>query len=103
MKMNYSKMRSESSEYTWKAKVILIHLENYLEESAQDVWMHGRHAKDIWERNRMDPDMHTTWWNVGTQKQMEMVPRAFREQSEQNDQMDTVRTPVNLILEALRE
>ena len=34
---------------------------------------------------------------------MEMVPSAFREQSEENDQMDTFRTPLNLILEALRE
>ena len=32
MKMEYSKMRSESSECTWIAKAILIHLDNYLEE-----------------------------------------------------------------------
>ena len=55
------------------------------------------------KRNRMNPDMHTTWWNVKTQKQMDMVPRAFREQSEENDQMNTIRTPVNLIPETLRE
>ena len=50
MKMEYSKMRSESSECTWKAKAILIHLERNWEECAQEVW----------ERHRMSPDMHTT-------------------------------------------
>ena len=36
--MENSKMRSESSEYTWKAKAILIHLESHLEERVQEVW-----------------------------------------------------------------
>ena len=43
------KMRSESSECTWKTQVILIHLENYFEERAQKVW----------ERRLMNPDVHT--------------------------------------------
>ena len=30
-------MRSESSACTWNAKAILIHLESYLEECAQEV------------------------------------------------------------------
>ena len=38
MKVEYSKMRSESSECTENAKVILIHLERYLEGCAQEVW-----------------------------------------------------------------
>ena len=38
MKMEYSKMRSESSECTWNANAILIHLESYLKECAQEVW-----------------------------------------------------------------
>ena len=93
MKMEYSKTRSESSECTWNAKAILIHLESYLEECAQEVW----------ERNRMSPDLHTTWWNVKIRKLMEMILMLFREQSEEDDQMNTVRKPVILIPETLRE
>ena len=37
MKMEYSKIRSELSEYTWKAQASLIHLESYLDERAQEV------------------------------------------------------------------
>ena len=48
MKMEHSKMRSESSECTWIAKAILIHLESYLEISCA-----------VWGRNWMNPDMHT--------------------------------------------
>ena len=48
----------------------------YLEECAQEVW----------ERNRMSPDMHTTWWNVKIRKLMEMILMVFREQSEEDDQ-----------------
>ena len=55
LKMEYSKMRSESTEYAWKAKDVLIHLESHLEEP----------AREVWERNPMNPDMHTSWWNVG--------------------------------------
>ena len=73
-------MRSESSACTWNAKAILIHLESYLEECAQEVW----------ERNRMSPDMHTTWWNVKIRRLMEMILMVFREQFEEDDQMNTV-------------
>ena len=38
IQMEYSKMRSEPSEYMWKTSVILIHLENYFGEYAQEVW-----------------------------------------------------------------
>ena len=93
MKMEHSKMRSGSSECTWNAKAILIHLESYLEECAQEVW----------ERNRMSLDMHTTWRNVKILKPMEMILMVLREQSEEHDQMNTVRKSVNLIPETLNE
>ena len=35
----------------------MIHLENYLEERAQKVWLHEKHAVGIWERNRTNPDI----------------------------------------------
>ena len=66
MMMEHSKMRSESSEYTWNAKAILILLENHLEECA------------VWDRNRMSPDMRPTWWNVKNWKLMEMILTVFR-------------------------
>ena len=91
--MEFSKMRSESSECTWNAKAILIHLESYLEDCAQEVW----------ERNRMSLDMHTSWLNAKIRKLMEMILVVFREQSEEDDQMNTVRKPVFLIPETLRE
>ena len=68
MKMEHSKMRSESSEFSWRAKAILIHLKNYFEECAQEVWV----------RNGMSPDLHTTWWNVKTRKTKEMILTVFR-------------------------
>ena len=86
MKMKFSKMRSESSECKWNAKDILIHLESYLEECAQEVW----------ESNRRSLDMHTTWWHVKNSELMEMILMVFREQSEEDDQMNTVRKPVIL-------
>ena len=50
IQMVFSKMRSEPSEYMWRIRVILIHMESYFKERAQDVW----------ERSWMNPDMHTT-------------------------------------------
>ena len=54
--MKYSKMRSESSEYVWETTGaftnswrIKLALESYF----------GQHAQEVWERNQMDPDMHT--------------------------------------------
>ena len=85
LKMEYSMMRSESSEHTWKEKVIMIHLWTHSEECAQEVL----------ERNRMSPDMHTSWWHVKIRKLMETMQMVFTEQSEENDQMNTVRTPAN--------
>ena len=49
IRMEDSKMRSERSEYMWKTRVILIHLENHF----------GKQAQEIWERNWMSLDMHT--------------------------------------------
>ena len=56
IQMEYSKMRSESSEYVWKTRVILIliHSESYF----------GRHAQEVWERNWMTPDMHAMLWDT---------------------------------------
>ena len=93
LKIEYSRMRSESSECTWNAKTILIHLDSYLEECAQEVW----------ERDRMSPDLHTTWWSVKIRKVMEIILMLFREQFEEDDQMNTVRKPVILIPDTLRE
>ena len=49
IQMEYSEMRSEASEYMWKTRAILIHLENYF----------GKYAQEVWERNWMNLDMHT--------------------------------------------
>ena len=38
IQMEYSKMRSEPSEYMWRTRVILIHLESHFEERAEEVW-----------------------------------------------------------------
>ena len=46
--------------------------------------------------------MHTTW-NVKILKPMEMILIVLREQSAEVDQMNTVRKPVILIPETLRE
>ena len=55
IQMGYSKMRSESSEYMWETTGAFINiwrikiaLESYF----------GKHAKEAWEKIRMDPDMH---------------------------------------------
>ena len=47
---------------------ILIHLEDFSEARAQEVW----------ERNRMISAWHTKWWNVKTWKLMEMILMVFR-------------------------
>ena len=51
----------------------------------------------------MSSDMHTAWWNVKIRKLMEMILMVFREQYEEDDQMNTVRKPVISIPETLRE
>ena len=93
VKMEYSKMRSESSECTWNGQAMLIHLESYLEECTQEVW----------ERNLMNLDMHIACWNVNILKPMEMILMVLTEQSEEDDQMNTAGEPVILIPETLRE
>ena len=87
IQMGYSKMRSEPSDYMWKTRVILIHLENNF----------GKYAQEVWERNWMNPDMHTvlldtkllnaTLFNMYNTISMETILKALREQSKEDDQM----------------
>ena len=87
IQMGYSKMRSEPSEYMWKTRVILTHLENYF----------GKYAQEVWENNWMNPDVHTmlldtkllnaTLLNMNNPILMETILKKLREQSEKNDQM----------------
>ena len=89
LQMAYSKIRSEPSEHMWKTTDILIHLESYF----------GKYAQEVWERNRMDPDMHTvlldtkllkaTLLNMFNPILMVTILKKFREQSEKDDQMKT--------------
>ena len=51
----------------------------------------------------MSPDMRTTLWNANIRKPIEMILMVLREQSEENDQMNTVRTLVIFIPGTLRE
>ena len=58
---NVQKMRSESSEYVRKTTGfftnswrIMIALESYFEE----------HAQEVWDRNWMNPEMQTTFLNT---------------------------------------
>ena len=67
IQMGYSKRRSESSECMWKTAGALLNswrikmaLESYFEERAQEVW----------ERNWMNPDMHTTLMDMNNLKMM---------------------------------
>ena len=85
--MEYSKMRSKPSEHMWKTRVILIHLENYF----------GKCAQEVWERNWMNPDMHTMLLDTKLLNAMlfnmyksnidETILKALREQSKEGDQM----------------
>ena len=57
IQMEYSKMRSKSSEFSWKTRSFFTNswrirtaLGSYFEE----------HAQEVWERIRLNPDMHTT-------------------------------------------
>ena len=51
----------------------------------------------------MDPDMHTTLWNVNIKKPREMIQMVLRERFEEDDQMNTAGEPLILIAETLRE
>ena len=67
--------------------VISIHLENNF----------GKYAQEVWERNLMNPDMHTmllgtkllnaTLFHMYNPISMETVLKELREQSTENDQM----------------
>ena len=70
-----------------KCRVILIHLENYF----------GKYAQEVWERNWMNPDMHTmlldtkflnaTLFNMYNPMSMETILKALREQSKEEDEI----------------
>ena len=87
IQMEYSKMPSGPSEYMWKTRGISIHLENYF----------GRDAQEVWERNWMNPDMHTmlldtkllnaTLLNMYNPVLMETILKKFLEQFIKDDQM----------------
>ena len=89
IQMKFSLMRSEPSEYMWKTRVIVIHLENYFEKYAQEVC----------ERDWMNPDMHTllvdtkllnaTLLNMYNPISTETILKKLREQSTMDDQMQT--------------
>ena len=49
----------------------------------------GKHAQEVWERNRMDPDMHTMFSNRDNPKLMELHFQKLRKQSKKDDQMRT--------------
>ena len=55
-------------------------LESYFEKSAQE----------IWERNWMNPETHTTLLNMNNLKLMETILKALREQLKENDQLNAV-------------
>ena len=61
---------------SWSIKITL---ESYVE----------KHAREVWERNRMNPDMHTTMWDMKNLKLLETILKVLREQFEEDDQMDT--------------
>ena len=50
---------------------IKIALESYFE----------KHAQEVWERNRMDLDMHTMWLDINNLNLMELHFQKLREQS----------------------
>ena len=85
--MEYSKMRLEPSEHMWRTRIISIHLENCLREYAQE----------IWERIRLDPEMHTmlldtkllkaTLLNTYNPMLMETILKKLREQTKEDDQL----------------
>ena len=66
----------------WKTRVILIHLENYF----------GEYAQEVWERNWMNPKMHamlfdTKCLNASLFNMYNPILKALREQSKEDDQM----------------
>ena len=88
IQMRCSKMRSEPSEYMWKTRVMLTHLESNF----------GNYAQEGWERIRMDPDMrnvlHTKLvkamlLNMYNPRLMKTVVKKFRERSQMKDRMKT--------------
>ena len=80
-------MQSESSEYVRKttgfftnSRRIKIALESYFEE----------HAKEVWERNWMNPKMQTTLLNTYPLKSIATILKALRDQLKENDQLSAV-------------
>ena len=84
---NVEKMRSESNETVRKTKGfftnsrrIKIALESYFEE----------HAQEVWERNRMTPEMQTMLLNTYPPKLIATILKVPREQLKENDQLNAV-------------
>ena len=85
MQMNVQKMRSESSDVvlettflftnSWRIKIAF---EKYFEE----------HAKEIWQRDWMNLEMHTTSLNVYSPKLIATILKALRGQLKENDQLN---------------
>ena len=96
IQMENSKMRSEPSEHMWKTRVILTHLESYF----------GHYAQEVWERNRMDPDMRNVLYtkflnamllNMYNPRLMKTILKKLREQFEKDDQMKTAGEITDLV------
>ena len=56
-------------------------------------------AQEVWERNRMNPDMHTTLLDMDNLKLMETILKVLREQIEDDDQMKTASDIAGLVPE----
>ena len=77
IQMEYAMMRSEPSEYMWKTRVILIHLESY----------YGKYAQEVWEIIWTNLDLHITLLNMYNPILMETILKKLREQILKDDQM----------------
>ena len=62
---------------SWRIKKAL---ESYFEE----------HAQEVWDRNWMNPEMHTSLLNTCPPKLMATILKALREQLKENDQLNAV-------------
>ena len=98
IQMEYSKMRSEPSlPHVFKrTSVILIHLENYLE-----VWVHERHAKEVWDRNWMNLDMHTMRLDAKLLNAMSLKIVRSNIDGEDSEETSFVNTPKKMTIGTL--
>ena len=66
-----------------KRRVSFLH-QNSLESNFEE------HAQEVWERNWMNLDMHTTLLNTYRPKLIATILKARREQLKENDQLNAV-------------